>query len=83
MKQVEIQQEKHKEEILNNQKENPKEYKHGLWLCKVKLKYTDRMVLRCDGVHWFQYLPQNIMPNLEGWIGVDFEFEPIEFIKEL
>ena len=81
--QAEIQQEKHKEEILNNQKENPTEYKQGLWICEVKLKYTDRMVLRYDGVHWFQYLPQNLMPNLEGWIGVDFEFEPIELIKEL
>ncbi len=54
--------------------------KKGLWLCKVNLAYTDRMILRYDG-EWWQYLAPNIHVNLEGWIGVDFDFEPIEFIK--
>lgn len=51
-----------------------------LWLCKVKLKYTTHMVLRFDGVYWWQYISPCIRPDIEGWVGVNFEFEPIKKI---
>lgn len=53
----------------------------GLYLCKVKLKYTTHMVLRYDGEFWLQYMAPGFFPGCEGWIGVDFEFEPIKLIE--
>lgn len=41
------------------------------------------MALRYDEKFWWQYLPPNIIEGFEGWMGVDFDFEPIQFIKEL
>ena len=56
-------------------------YEPGLYLCDVKLQHTDQMVLRYNGEHWWQYLAPNIIPGMEGWIGIDFKFHPRVLIK--
>ncbi len=39
------------------------------------------MVLRYDGEFWWQYYNTSQLQGIEGWIGINFEFEPITFIK--
>lgn len=55
---------------------------HELWLCRVELKFTTHMVLKFDGKEWWQYTTPNLLPNIEGWIGVNFNFEPIQKIEQ-
>lgn len=55
------------------------EIKAGYWLCKIKdIPYTPYLVLRYDGEFWLQYC---CIPGMRGWLGVDFEFEPIKWLE--
>ena len=53
----------------------------GLWLCRVRLRYTSHMVLKYSLGEWWQYCPPGFVGSVEGWVGVNFEFDPIEHIK--
>ena len=59
-----------------------KDIKNGLYLCKVKLQYTDYMVLSFADGTWWQYITPGMLGHIEGWIGVPFEFEPIKLLEE-
>ena len=47
----------------------------GYYLCRINnIPYTPFLVLRYDGEFWLQYC---CLPNYRGWIGVDFDFDPL------
>ena len=38
------------------------------------------MVLKYSDGEWWQYCAPGFVPNCEGWVGVNFEFEPLGMI---
>lgn len=59
------------------------DFKEGIYLCEVDLRFTSFMVLKYSDGFWWQYVSPNIIKNVEGWIGIDFEIKKVlRLLKE-